>query len=58
MASVDEEVEEDQDDFQWADLSECEEEYEEFEFSFEPVEGDKLEFVNERRIYKAEMSMK
>ena len=34
MANVDEEVEEDQDDFQWADLSEMEEEYEEFEFSF------------------------
>ena len=57
MASVHEDVDEDQDEFQWADLSEMEEEYEEYEFSFEPIEGDKLEFVNERRIWKAEMSM-
>ena len=48
-----EDVEEDQDEFQWADISESEmnEEYEEFEFSFQPVEGEKLEFVNERRIW-------
>ena len=28
----------------------------EMEFNVEPIEGDKLELKNERRIYKAEMS--
>jgi len=40
----------------WLDLTEIEPMYEEIEFTCEPVEGDKLELYNERRVYKAEMS--
>lgn len=31
--------------------------YEEDEFVFKPVEGDSLEFYNERRVWAAEMSV-
>ena len=47
----------DEDEFAWSELSVAEEEYEEDEFHFQPVEGDKLELYNERRVWQAEMSV-
>jgi len=51
------EEEQKEEDLGFVELSDMEEVFEEEEFSFQPYEGDKLEFHHERRIYKAEMSM-
>ena len=51
-----EEEEGDQDE-EWLDLSMVEEMMDEVEFNIEPEEGEKLELKNEKRIYKAEMSL-
>ena len=53
---TEEEQEEEEVDLGFVELSDMEEVFEEEEFSFQPYEGDKLEFHHERRIYKAEMS--
>ena len=51
-----EETEEEEEEV-WMDLTEMSQVFEEHEFSFAPVDGDKIEFHNERKIYKAEMSL-
>ena len=51
-----EETEEEEEEV-WMDLTEMSQVFEEHEFSFEPVDGDKIEFHNERKIYQAEMSL-
>ena len=48
---IEEETKDDEDEFAWSELSVAEEEYEEDEFHFRPVEGDKLELYNERRVW-------